>query len=315
MRTDTCRFLSRFAPSILACLILAVKNCGAEQSSRATNIVTFESFLRTAPIIASAQFQLQLPPPSQTSIDALKRMAQQDKATIGNPDSITDAPRVVNCSAKYDSGSFLLNRSGNYGGRLGNLEWFLIGDGLRLFDTSLNRPDNSWSMQIKMASTPVRRLINLGIEEMIPGTVMWERGSDHFTARASKDSFSTDGNDSGVIQVRLSYSNGLPREAMVTQTGQDETVITYKYDSSFFDGQLPVEFISAKPLRGSTAKIKLTIQSLVLSPVALTSAELDPREILKGKYHQLFVVSNNVPNSVAKNGGLHPVLTPTEFVK
>jgi hypothetical protein len=282
--------VSRLCATSLLCFIFALGVRGQDRpDAKKPATVTFESFLRNPPVIANAEFEMRLPRPSSQMIDMLKQTAEKNNSPPPS-DSFIITPGLVYCSIKYDGGSFMLNRDGSYGGRFGHLEWLITGDGLRLFSTNSNPPDYSSSMLIKMAATPVRRIVNLGIEEMEPGTASWVEGSDHFTARVCHESLSTGRNTSGIIDVQLTRSNGLPEKAVVTQPGpeaKDETVISYKYDPAFFDGRLPVEFTTSKPLRGANT-LKISIKKLEISPSALGDAELDPRKALKEKYREIF---------------------------
>jgi hypothetical protein len=284
--TEWCATVSRLGLASLLCLVFAFGVRGQDAPDAKKPTVTFESFLRNPPVMADAEFEMQMPPLSAATIAAFEQRAEKNKITSPTFDSFTNDSRLIRCSIKYDGGSFMLNRAGSYGGRFGGVEWVVVGDLLRSLNTNWNHPDDSWSMQTRMISTPVRRLVNLGIEEMEPGTATWEKGADHFTARACRESLSTEGNASGIIEVRLTYSNGLPVSAVVTQPGSrrnDQTLISYKYDPAFFDGRLPVEFTTVKLLRGP-AKLTLSIKKLEISKSALGAAELDPAMALAGKY-------------------------------
>jgi hypothetical protein len=145
------------------------------------------------------------------------------------------------------------------------------------------------------APDPVRRLImrrfiNLGIEDMIPGTAVWNDDGAEFTARYFRFPRTT-----GFMHVRLSYEEGHPMTAYVSYPGGQTNCIAYKYSSKFFNGFLPVEYTEYNEPGLTKKYFTVRVMKLDVSLASISEPDLNPAKVLAGKFRTLVTRSNDIP--------------------
>jgi hypothetical protein len=304
---------------VLSLLFLGVIVRGADVEETSNSVpVTFESFLRNPPVIDVAEFEIINPPPSSEQLAAIKQLAENEKS----PAILSALPQLASgqtnpCWLRLDKTNYILNRptAGGYSGKVGSVEWELVGNWLKLVDRKINDPDQEWLAERANSMWPVRRFLNLGMEHMIPNTLIWTNGADNFIAECDQ---ALDGSNTnrGKFEVQLHYVKGVPLTATTKDVWGTETEITYKYDSTFFGGQLPVEFNVVKisqDIHGPVSKLfSLRIKKLQLSENPIDASALNPTVSLKEKYKILIVLSNNVAYGVTRLGKMQPVISPEE---
>jgi hypothetical protein len=122
-----------------------------------------------------------------------------------------------------------------------------------------------------------------------------------------------EGDDGREYVASFTEENGLPVSAIIhdSRTGKADHMITYRYDSHFFAGRLPVEISSYS---GSVVDEKfkffvIQIRSLKISNRHLPLAEIDPDKFItttNPDYMPLFY-SNNILYWTDARGGVRPV--------
>ncbi len=78
--------------------------------------------------------------------------------------------------------------------------------------------------------------LNLGINQMLPGSAVWDQEKHRFIAKtkAGKD-----------LVVETTLENGVPATAYIlADNGQRYEKIQFKYSPGFYDGQVPIEFMA-----------------------------------------------------------------------
>jgi hypothetical protein len=195
-------------------------------------------------------------------------------------------------------------------------------------DPKLNPPGSDpggMEREVRVHRITANRLLNLGIQEMIPGSVVWDEVNKSFTADYNKlfvpDEFgavvkTTDGSEtskdisSGRLSAQLEYENGLPTKATVAYAeGGRVFTIAYKYSPGFCHGQFPVEI---SRVQDGVTVFNMRLQKLEISKNPLPQAKLDPREAFKGSYDKLIttIYSNGVAYvQDSDSGELKPALT------
>jgi RNA polymerase sigma factor (sigma-70 family) len=264
--------------------------------------VSFESFLRNPPVIENAEYEIINPPPPP---EMLAQMEQR------NPGASTGIVLTNFCTLCLNQTNYILHRSAmaEYNGRFGDTVWRLTQNNiLVLADTKINSAQ-SIAQVAGISRWPVRRFLNLGIEEMIPGTVQWPKGADHFTAKCEEFLADEGNKDFGTVDVQLHYAGGVPLTATIKDSFGLQYEIRYKYDSAFFNGKLPTG-IDAMGMAANAVPMKmfnLQIDKLQLtnSPIAL--AEFDPTLVFKGQHMGYIFWSNNVSYGVTKFGKMYNV--------
>lgn len=294
--------------------------------------VTFESFLSHPPEIARAVFEIRNTPFGQNSPSH-------------------DAANTHKGSIKFDGTNYIVDRfeavaEGEYHditGRLGDVLWNYtrapsqrLGI-LRKFDPSLGPKTFTWGGLEDIAKTPIRRLVNLGMVDMVPGTLVWDKSnSNQFSAdfriellqplpgvpddgpgKVSSPSISQ-----GKMMVQLHYESGVPISASVQERGKGDFLsngkysVRYKYDPDFYHGRLPVEFAM---FDSDGTNFIARFNQLDLSPKHLASSEFDPDEVLKGTFiRSILVTSNGVtyaqrPARLGQPAVLVPPMTPEAY--
>ena len=168
-----------------------------------------------------------------------------------------------------------------------------------------------------ISSLAIRRLLNLGILQMIPNTLVWVEGAEHFTAKCVKDQTELyKAEDIRTMDVRFKYMNGVPLTATTKDPWGGETEIIYKYDSLFFEGKIPAAFDVMRFHAGSAQSILYSVQikELQLSRQHIDLNEFDPRIVALTKDNRGYIVlSNDIAYSVSGRGQMMgPVLTAEE---
>jgi hypothetical protein len=227
---------------------------------------------------------------------------------------------------------------------------------LEMADPKINLPDDTNAQNLinnaQFSRTRANRLLNLGLEEMVPGTVVWDPDGQGFTASFSKwfpgdvvnaraatddgvprlglaeyqdgtlryndGTIYTNGtpNESlatnGRLSVRLEFENSLPVKASVQTTSHDVFTINYKYRPDFCNGQFPAEFNRVQS--GGTTMFTLRLQELEIADQPLPRTELDPSAVFRGSFPLLTTIihSNGAPYEL-KEGRLVPPQTPAEY--
>jgi hypothetical protein len=190
----------------------------------------------------------------------------------------------------------------------------LMGHILRLADLRINTPDAIGPVAGMMVKWPINRFMNLGIEDMVPNTLEWAKGTDHLTAKCQRVIADESDTNYGEIDVQLHYVNGVPLTAMTKDSFGQKTEIQYKYSTNFFDGKLPVGFdVMGLGPNGHAGKIfSLQINQLQLSEKPIDMAEFDPRIALNGSYRGLIFLSNNIEYGVTRRGTTYRVMSLEE---
>jgi hypothetical protein len=154
--------------------------------------------------------------------------------------------------------------------------------------------------------------LSLGIQEMLPGSAVWEQGQHRFTAKAK------DGKD---LVVEIALENGVPAIAYIlADDGQKHEKVEYKYSPGFYGGQVPIEFTAYWIIPGVTngqsndQRISdIRVKALEISDKQLDKSLLNPIQIT-GKSERFFY-SNNIEYWVQKSGKVSRVLTLEENQK
>jgi RNA polymerase sigma factor (sigma-70 family) len=279
--------------------------------------VTFESLLTNAPVIRTAEFEIINPPQDPESVDTLRQDAQKrnDKVMLSFISELASG-NTNHCWLRLDKANYMIQRQdgGGYGGRMGSVEWELVGNWLKLVDRNYNRPESGWLTECAARMLPVRRLMSLGMPSIIPDTIIWT-GADHFVAQCDQRLDGTSTNR-GTIDVQLHYINGVPIAATTKDTWGHETEVRYRYDPTFFFGRLPVAYDVTRLSNDSRVAPRelfgLRITKLELSQSPIDVVEFNPITILRDKYSLLIILSNNVPYGISKQGVMRPVLSAEE---
>ena len=296
-----CQFAFHFLCTLFLILSTSV---GLAADSEMTNTipVTFESFLTNPPVITHAEFEVDQPFPPEV------RAAHPDWPSVQTNRWILRA----------DGTNYMLYQPvlGGYMGRFGSIEWRKPRDGpLQLADMKFN--SQYAHLQVgSISSLPIRRLLNLGILQMIPNTLVWVEGAEHFTAKCVKDQTEEyKAEDIRTMDVRLKYMNGVPLTATTKDPWGGETEIIYKYDSLFFEGKIPAAFDVMWFHAGSAQSILYSVQikELQLSRQHIDLNEFDPRIVVLKKNNRGYIVlSNDHPYSVLRGGQMVPTPTAEE---
>ena len=208
---------------------------------------------------------------------------------------------------------------------------------LEIADPKINLPDDTNAQDLvnlgRFSRVRANRLLNLGMEEMIPGTIVWDPDNQGFTASWTlhTDWFPAEAAHarsgrrpgrvgtpdvvlptSGQLSVRLEYENGLPVKATVRIDPDHVNTINYKYRPDFCNGQFPAE-LSRVDNAGNTL-FSLRLQELDLADQPLPKSELDPSAVFRGKFPVLtsIIHSNGAPYEL-KDGRLVKPQTPEEY--
>jgi hypothetical protein len=279
-----------------------------------SSTVSFEAFLQHPPQIAMAIFEIQNFPPDN----------------LGNS-SVNTSEALKKGSIKSDGTNFIVDRvevapSGEWHhvtGRIGDVRWNytrLTNETqgiLREFDPKLGPETDGWLQLETLAKWPLHRLANLGMEEMIPGTVVWDnKDTNSFSAAFSRNMPGPRGRGRGPgnvpqrlsiqgnMRVQLHYKNGVPETANVQVNGQGDFPanltysVSYEYDPAFYDGRLPVMFTKIDSLGDKVFTARFRQLEMSREPLALS--EFNPSELFKNHIGGTIVMSNAQPYSLER---------------
>jgi hypothetical protein len=283
---------------------------GLASEDKLTNTqMTFESFLTNPPIIKSAKFEFIKPALSAERISTMK------KNNPGISDKMLSQfalDQTNSCWLSLDETNYVLHRPmDGYSGSFGAVEWTLTGSTLKLVDRTINQPSGNWTFQHATSIWLTRRFMNLGIEQMLPHTIAWKQGEDHFTAQCLKNLDGVDTNI-GLMEVQLNYSNGVPMGVLAKDEWGRETKIIYQYDSTFFNGELPVEFdvfTIYKDTSISPDKLfSIRFNSIEFTNTPIQADALNPNTMLRGQFSGVTIESNNIDYVMGRKG-MQPELT------
>lgn len=261
--------------------------------------LTFASFLTNPPVIENARYEIINPPSSPQTFARFKRRHPRARVRV----VLTNL-----CTLRLDRTNYILTLSAThtYSGRFGSTEWRLMGNVLRLADTRINTPQ-AIEPVVGNSKWLIRRFLNLGIEQMIPNTLEWPEGADHFTAKCERLTSGEGNTNRGTIEVWLHYSNGVPLTAVAKDSFRHEREIKYRYESTFFDGKFPIGF---DVMAGASEKLfSLQITKLQLSENPIDRNEFDPRLALNWQHRGFAFLSNDVPYGVTKSGRIYHVMS------
>lgn len=257
--------------------------------------VTFESFLTNPPTILVAEFEVH-----QSVLPEVRARHPNLPLVFTN-----------NCTLRLDETNYMLYwpNLGTYIGKFGSVEWRREwGSPLELADQRMNAR-KTLSDIVGVSKWPINRILNLGIQEIVPHTLVWAEGAGSFTAQCCQDLSDESGTILGSVNVQLHYTNGLPFAATTRDSWGLETEVTYTYDPGFFGGKLPMAF-DVKQLRPESGPMfGIRIRNLKLSKQHIDLTQFDPRIILKGNYRGLILFSNDLSYSVSRLGRMRPTLT------
>jgi hypothetical protein len=255
-------------------------------------------------VIERAEYEIINPPPDPKNVAQFK---------LNHPRAIVQVNSTILCTLRLDQTNYILTRQRAYNGRFGDTEWMLMGNTLRLADLRINTLD-AIEPAVGDVRWPINRFMNLGIEEMVPNTLEWIKGADHFAAKCLQDLADERNTNVGTIDVQLHFVNGVPLTATTADSFGRKTEIQYSYSSNFCDGKFPIGFdVMGLGPNGVTWKaFSLQINQLQLSESPIDMAEFDPRIALKGSYRGLVFLSNNITYGVTRRGTIYPVMSLEE---
>ncbi|HZQ47771.1 MAG TPA: hypothetical protein VFC07_12205 [Verrucomicrobiae bacterium] len=285
-------------------------NAEEPQSSDLRDL-TFESFLQHPPLIANAIYEITTPPDADYPNAVLKQTF-----TLSSEDT-NYLLKAVSTMGEF------------YGGRFGGVCWRLDQGVLMCSDPALNPPGTPLEGEM-MRRITVNRLLDLGIQPMVPGSVKWDKGQEQFTAGyklagpmfvwhrdANGTASKTNTVEGGHLVVTLSYEKNVPVTASVKEDSGRTYFIKYKYRSDFYKGRLPAEwtFYNDSSFGEKAEVFTLRLLKLELSQSGSSLAAFDPRQALGKKIKQYGIWSNGVQYWVQPKGPMQPVLSAEEFMR
>jgi RNA polymerase sigma factor (sigma-70 family) len=264
--------------------------------------ITFESFLTNPPVIEDAEYEVIDPPPPP---EILAQMKQR------NPDTPVGLITTNFCSLRLDGANYILKESpmDAYHGRFADAKWrFTQNNILLLADTKINSSQGIESF-VGFPPYVIKRFLNFGIDQMIPGTIEWPKGADHFTAKIENPFLGKNIPEIGTVDVQLHYENGVPLTAVVENSFGAKYEIRYKYALTFFNGKLPIEIDDVGMDRnGNSIKVgTVLIDKLQLANSPIATTEFDPTIVFKGKHRGYIYLSNDVSYGVTEGGRTYRV--------
>jgi RNA polymerase sigma factor (sigma-70 family) len=251
--------------------------------------VTFFSILERTPIVANAVFEKEL------FMNGIPAGARKQTFTFF-----------------ADGDNYRLSTEGIGGGKFEECSWQQFNGYLVLFDPKANNPDGysgGVTQQESICKMTVDLFLSLGINEMLPGTAVWDQDKHRFIAKTK------DGED---LVVETSLENGIPATAYIlSNAGQKYKKIQYKYSPGFYGGQVPIEFTAywikpgAENEQSKDRKIyDIRIKALEISGEHLDKNMLDPAKIAESSTRLFY--SNNIAYWIGKDGKVSRVLTAEE---
>jgi len=254
--------------------------------------VTFFSMLERTPIVSNAVFEKEVFLPG-----------------------IPVGARKQTFTFLADGDNYRLSTQGIAVGKFEGSSWQQEQGNLTLFDPKINQFDGNSGGIVQGESTckmTVDLFLSLGIQEMLPGSAVWEQGQHRFTAKAK------DGKD---LVVEIALENGVPAIAYIlADDGQKHEKVEYKYSPGFYGGRVPIEFTAywiipgvANGQSNDQRICDIRVKALEISDKQLDKSLLNPIQIA-GKSERFFY-SNNIEYWVQKSGKISRVLTVEENQK
>jgi hypothetical protein len=334
-KASLCRsFYDNGGVSLLAKTVLVLLFCLASSSLRSqpvndqTSGLTFESFFQHPPIVRHAAYDI----------------------IYGNTTNLRE-PHDLNRTFVLDGTNFLMSevpigedsihkKGLHFCGELNGVRWRGGGWGnvglLMMFDPSLNTNSSNpkdpmyWDQtspsEIEAHRQDISLLMNLGIEYIVPGSIIWQPGATNFSAgfrgpgnqvvvSTNLDNHPTTNYiaDERTLLVRLTYDRNVVTAAHVKYVGSSKDwdyLLKYEYDNAFCNGHLPCGWtLFDKDDGDGSISYKVKIHDLELAESGLPSDLLDPRKALAKQWQQIGITSNNVAYWLTKRGGMAQVLT------
>ena len=248
--------------------------------------VSFFSVLEKPPIITNAVFEKEVFIPG-----------------------IPDKARKQTFTFLADGDNYRLSTQGIGAGKFEGICWQQLMGNLSLFDTKINQLDgNSGGIiqQEAVCRMTVDIFLSLGIQDMLPGSALWDQDKHRFTAKAK---------DGKGLVVETTLTNGVPAVAYIlADDGQQIEKVEYKYSPGFYDGQLPIEFTAywIKPgAKNESQKIyDIRVKALEIADEPLDQDILNPAKI--DGTSTTMIYSNNIAFWIDKGGKVRRLLTVEE---
>jgi RNA polymerase sigma factor (sigma-70 family) len=224
---------------------------------------------------------------------------------------VPPAARKQTFSFKRDGDNYLLTVQDGAGiqvGRFSGVVWHTQGGQLIEYDPKINKRggnDGGVNGLASVTGKTVDLFLTLGIMEIKPGSAIWDENRQRLTGLSD---------DGRKVAVDVKLENGVPSMATILRgDGQALASIRYKYATTFYHGQVPVEFTR---YRGGGAQedkkaFAVQVRSLEISDEHLDPALIDPAQLLSGS-SKLFY-SNNIEYWVKPSGKVSRVLTMDEY--
>jgi len=302
----------------LLCMWLASQTFAKGESGQD---ISFESFLTNPPTVRHAAFDV----------------------IYGNTTDLKE-PHDLSRTFVLDGTNFLMSevpigedsvhkKGLHFSGELNGVRWHGGGWGnvglLMMFDPSLNTNssdpnapmywDQTSPSEMETSREGINLLMHLGIEHMVPGSIIWQPGATNFSA-----GFSGVGNlmvvsrspgappttnflkDDGTLLVQLHYDRDGLAAAKVKYADRSELwdySLKYEYDNAFFNGHLPCGWtVYSKTDENEKILYKIKIRDLELTGDRLPPELLDPRKALAKQWEHIGITSNNVEYWLTKHG-------------
>jgi hypothetical protein len=326
--------------SLLAKTVLVLLFCLASSSLRSqpvndqTSGLTFESFFQHPPVVRHAAYEI----------------------IYGNTTNLRE-PHDLSRTFVLDGTNFLtsevpigedaIHKKGlHFCGELKGVRWRGGGWGnvglLMMFDPSINTNssdpkdamywDRTSPSEIEAHRQDVNLLMHLGIEDIVPGSIIWQPGATNFSARFRGPGSqvlvvsNTPGGppttnyiaDERTLLIQLTYDRNVVIAANVKYSDVSENVgylLKYEYTNAFCNGHLPsgwTVFDKNKDNGSLDISYKVQIRDLELAEGELPSDLLDPRKALAKEWKQVGITSNNVAYWLKRRGGMARILTAQE---
>jgi hypothetical protein len=280
---------------------------------------TFESFLRHTPGITNAVYEENDP-----------KVSQPVAAVGSSPHRGQFPERTERFALLYDESNYVLRSVDppiiGSGGKFGGIRWGIRQlapdqNFLAQFDEQSNSDASAHPDAELYAWYAAQRFLNLGIYEMVPGSVIWTNDEPRFTAtydmpNAFRLEVKTSANGTpietnrlpmhGQIVVDLKYERGVPIKAIgATDAGQTFTIV-YKYRPEFYAGRFPIEFTRYfdESLDEDGRSYTIRVMELQFATTPIPTEAFDPHQALKGKFVSASMVENGIRFRQTKAGVL-----------
>lgn len=346
------RSRTTFRSALTAACLFSCLGFYLQAESLSSSQITFESFLEHPPAIERMVCEeVTDARPAIPEQDAkLGHLALQQSGLIPTGAKFIPDDRVSaetnRVEIKWDGLNYLYFRSSprftSYVGKRNGTTWFggPFPGGLfpgavsvALIDPKIN-PAGFHAQQLNVFDAGVRRIVNLGLIDMDPGTARFDpkshrltasfhhakwRGIDYTNANGSVEHTSVMPRSRsgiysptvrGILTADFNYSNNVPVAATISESpnsdGASPSTIRYRYSRGFYNGKLPVAF----EIGGCTTRVlELTLADGPLSP-----DQFDPQFALPGKLSSETVWSNGLQYfRSAQNNATIRILTAKEL--